>query len=611
MRHGHRWSSTLALLGLVAIGVGSTEAEPPADYRAPDRLIVKFDETARVRVRAGRPVSLADTALLEFERALSSYPNREMKPLAGRSEEAVEQTRLQAEARSGRSLPDLNSYVEIYLGEAATDELLKKLRALEVVETVYRASLPVPPPIDIPPPTPDGDADLIHLDAAPGGIDARDAWTRPGGRGEGVLLIDIEYNWRDTHEDLESALGQQMCFTPGSAEIEHGTAVIGEIAAGDNAYGVTGIANQVDVGLVTHWPTGMSYSVARAIECASGLMGPGDVLLIEAQTYGPRGAFVPPEWDQAEYDAISVATAAGIVVVETAGNGGEDLDDVAFGGAFDRAVRDSGALIVGAGANPWYVDQSDRSRLDFSTYGSRLDLQGWGDDVITTGYGDAFDGGGDPDQYYTELFSGTSSAAPMIAGAAAILQGVQMACGGDPLPLATVRDILVETGSPQIAGPYPGHIGPRPDLRAALMRIDVDNDTDGWAECQGDCDDDAAATHPGATETNDGLDNQCPGEVGYGIVDETSGVSSFLNPSNKTEYSWTQQPGAASYEVARSSSADFSSDCARWETAATSIVDAVDPPAGSAFFYLNRPLTPFPGSWGEISAGSERTGPCL
>ena len=35
-------------------------------------------------------------------------------------------------------------------------------------------------------------------------------------------------------------------------------------------------------------------------------MGPGDVLLIEAQTYGPNnGAFVPPEWDQAEFDPIT------------------------------------------------------------------------------------------------------------------------------------------------------------------------------------------------------------------------------------------------------------------------------------------------------------------
>jgi hypothetical protein len=179
------------------------------------------------------------------------------------------------------------------------------------------------------------------------------------------------------------------------------------------------------------------------------------------------------------------------------------------------------------------------------------------------------------------------------------------------LPPTTVREILIETGLPEVVGPYPGHIGPRPDLRAALMRVDVDDDTDGWAECQGDCDDDAAATHPGAAETNDGLDNQCPGEPGYGVADETSGISGFLGPSNKTAYSWTEQPGATSYEVARSSGAEFSSDCARWETATTSIIDAADPPPGVAFFYLNRPLMPFPGSWGQTASGAERAGLCL
>ena len=606
MRFRHAWVTTLVPLLLAAIGSGTIGAAAPDHYRAPDRLIVKFNDAARVRLRSGSPRSLAGTSLGQFKRALSSYSDHELRALTGRSEQAVDRTRLQAEMRSGRALPDMNSYFEIYLDEPVPDELLEKLLALDIVETVYRASLPVPHPIDIPPPTPDGEVWQIYLDPAPEGIDARDAWTRPGGRGEGVLLIDIEYNWRDTHEDLESALGRQMCFTTDSLEIEHGTAVIGEIAAGDNAYGLTGIANQVDLGLVTHWPVGMSYNVARSIECATGLMGPGDVLLIEAQTYGPLGNFVPPEWDQAEYDAISIASAAGIVVVETAGNGNADLDDPAFGGAFDRDVRDSGALLVGAGADFYYTDQPDLSRLDFSTYGSRVDLQGWGDDVVSTGYGDAFDGDGDPNQYYTDLFSGTSSAAPMVAGGAAILQGVQMACGGDPLSPATVRDILVETGTPQVPGPYPGHIGPRPDLRAALMRIDVDNDMDGLAECQGDCDDAVAATYPGANETNDGLDNQCPGEPGHGSVDETSGDSSFHDPSSTDEYSWTAQPGAATYEVARSSNAEFTTDCARWETAASSIIDTANPPQGTVFFYLNRPLTPFAGSWGQSTSGAER-----
>jgi len=609
-----RHQATLLAVALIVLfpGFGPTSKTQPAPSRAPDTLIVKFDDAAQVRLRGGRLVSLAGTDLREIDGALLRNQCREVHPLFDRSELAIEATRQEAEARSGRPLPDLNAYFRLVVDDTASTRFLEELRRIGPVQSVYRAPLPQPPPVDIPPPTPDGEPEQVYLDPAPEGIDAEDAWTRPGGRGEGVFLVDIEYDWRDTHEDLESALGQFYCSTPNFAqEIEHGTAVIGEIIGGDNGYGITGIANQVDLGLVTHTPNGSSYNVAQAIECATGLMGPGDVMLVEAQTIGPLGKFVPPEWDQAEFDAISIAAAAGIIVVETAGNGNEDLDDSAFGGAFNRSVRDSGALIVGAGADLWYVDQPDRSRLDFSTYGSRVDLQGWGDDVVTTGYGDAFDGGGDPNQYYTEFFNGTSAAAPMIAGAAAILQGVQTACGGDPLEPATVRDLLVETGSPQVAGPYPGHIGPRPDLRAALIRVDVDNDTDGWAECAGDCDDAVAATHPGASETNDGLDNQCPDEPGHGSVDETSGNSGFHNPTSKSEYSWPAQAGAASYEVARSTTPDFSSGCMSWQTGATVVDDSQIPSSGEVFHYLNRPLTPFAGNWGTRSSGIERFGTCL
>jgi hypothetical protein len=456
----------------------------------------------------------------------------------------------------------------------------------------------------------------LYIDPAPIGIDARWAWTRPGGNGSGIRIVDIEWNWRVTHEDLESTVGTVACFVPGQPELEHGTAVLGELVAGRNGYGVTGIAHAAAVSLVTDWPVGLSYSVARAVECASGLLDPGDVMLIEAQTYGPRDRdgdgtndYVPVEWDAAEYAAISVATASGIVVLEPAGNGAEDLDDPVFGNNFNRAYRDSGAIMVGASSTTWGPGP-DLSRIDFSTYGSRVDIQGWGDDVGTTGYGDYFDGGGDPNQFYTEIFSGTSSATPMGAGAAAAIQGVQKACGGPPLTPAAVRSLLVGTGTPQTTGPYPGHIGPRPNLRAALVRVDQDNDADGFKECQGDCDDARIATHPGAAETNDGVDNQCPGERGHGIADETSGDSGFHNPVDKTEYSWPAQAGATLYRVLRSTRRDFASSCAGWDSGLTKLKDAAVPSAGGAYYYLNRPIAPHIGSWGTNSRGVERIGLC-
>ena len=46
-------------------------------------------------------------------------------------------------------------------------------------------------------------------------------------------------------------------------------------------------------------------------------------------------------------------------------------------------------------------------------------------------------------------------------------------------------------------------------------------------------------------------------DPGYGVIDETSGNSGFHNPTSKSEYSWPPQAGASSYEVARSTIADF------------------------------------------------------
>jgi hypothetical protein len=145
--------------------------------------------------------------------------------------------------------------------------------------------------------------------------------------------------------------------------------------------------------------------------------------------------------------------------------------------------------------------------------------------------------------------------------------------------------------------------------------IDADHDgygTTGGApnDCLGaDCDDADPTIYHGA-EINDGLDNQCPGDPGYGSADETSGNSGFHNPADKTEYSWTAQPGATGYEVARSTLADFSGACTTWATADTWVNDTVEPSPGEVFHYLNRPTAPNMGSWGQDSAGVERTSIC-
>ncbi|MEV7908313.1 S8 family serine peptidase, partial [Streptomyces anulatus] len=75
----------------------------------------------------------------------------------------------------------------------------------------------------------------------------------------------------------------------------------------------------------------------------------------------------------------------------------------------------------------------------------------------------------DPNKTYTPFFSGTSSASAIVAGVVADLQGVAKAASGVLTP-SQVRDTLKLTGTAQPVGD-PHHIGPRPDLHAAIDDI--------------------------------------------------------------------------------------------------------------------------------------------
>jgi PKD repeat protein len=400
-------------------------------------------------------------------------------------------------------MPQLKKWFRITL-EPGTDAaaFIQQLRRLDSVKIAEPVPLPPPPPAI----TPDLTQNQGYLDDAPDGIDARHSWTIAGGDGSGVTIYDIEYNWLQTHEDLSKASGVSLIldegmsnYPPGYHECsydcdapcdrinrEHGTAVLGELIADNDSKGVTGISYSADIGLVPSYVSvdahpGLTFwNPGNAILLAVADGSPGDVILIEQQLpvcgLDPCTAYGPIEWDSPVFNAIETAVGAGFVVVEPAGNGGVDLDQAACNNLFDRNVRDSGAIIVGAGEPPYYGH--DRERLSFSSYGSRVDVQGWGWAVMTTGYGPqdlpyAYINEDDPDNpdfWYTYQFSGTSSASPMVAGAAANLQSIAISEFGEPLTPDQIRSLLVETGSPQL-GDTAENIGPRPNLREAISQL--------------------------------------------------------------------------------------------------------------------------------------------
>ena len=334
--------------------------------------------------------------------------------------------------------------------------------------------------------SPDFTARQGYLDAAPGGVDARFAWTKPGGRGDGLRIIDLEWGWNFSHEDLAVNAGGLLDGS-NDANTHHGTAVMGEIGGDHNTRGIHGISPNARLSAISF--VGNSSSVA--IRKAADRLSAGDIMLLEIHRPGPRHNFqdrddqlgyIAIEWWPDDFAAILYANSRGILVVEAAGNGAEDLDaaiysvrpagfPTAWRNPFNRANPQCGAILVGAGAPPpgthGRTHGADRSRLGFSNYGAAVDVQGWGREVTSTGYGNLFNDS--TNQQYTDIFSGTSSASPIVVGTLACMQGWLRAAGKPLRTPAQARTLLRNFGSPQQdepGRPATQRIGRRPNLRA-------------------------------------------------------------------------------------------------------------------------------------------------
>lgn len=370
---------------------------------------------------------------------------------------------------AGKALPDMASWHSLTLpANADAGAAQAELAALPSVLAAYPAPEAAPPPA-----TPDFTPMQGYQRPAPQGVDADRARADPRSRGAGIRIVDLEYDWNPFHEDLNltwsSDLGGTQFPRNTSFADEHGTAVFGELVADDNGFGVTGgvpDASMFGISPMQRLSSGqVTYRPGAAMSHLATILGPGDVVLIEQQTSGPNGGsrYVPAEWAQSVFDATKLLTQLGVVVVATGGNGGENLDAPEFQGRFNRSVRDSGAIIVGAGSS------ANRSRLSFSVYGSRVDLQGWGQNITTTGSNGNLQGG-NVNVRYTRSFGGTSGAGPIVTGAVAALQSHLKATNRPLWTAKQLGDLLKATGTPQ-GGDTSQRIGPLPDLRAALTSI--------------------------------------------------------------------------------------------------------------------------------------------
>jgi hypothetical protein len=455
-----------------------------------DEIVVKFKEGTHVRLRAGAlqfdPGTLAgnEPALLarhglaaakiagDVKAANALLASVAVERHFARPEADLDREKALGESNLAEELADLNLYFHARVDPNQQVALIDQLDALDSVEVAYAPPKPEDAWADAPPATSSFTGNQAYVNAAPVGIDARYARTVQGGAGLGVKVIDVETGWNFTHEDVPA-----MFTTSGTLGYgEHGVAVMGEIAAGENGYGMIGAASDVKYGVASALNPG--YSVANAVSAACASLSAGDVILIEQHAHGPASGlgctcncgqfeYVAMEYWQAEFDAMHNATALGVNVVEAAGNGSMNLDSAIYGGNFNRAVRDSGAIVVGAGTS-----FGGNAPECWTNYGSRVDVHGWGDSVATLGYGDLamVNGAGDSNQFYTSTFSGTSSASPIAVSAVADVQGARIAHGLGVATTSAMRSLLVSTGTPQAGA---NHIGPLPNLHAALDSLGI------------------------------------------------------------------------------------------------------------------------------------------
>lgn len=186
----------------------------------------------------------------------------------------------------------------------------------------------------------------------------------------------------------------------------HGTHVAGIIGAvGNNGTGIAGVAWRVRLMALRSF-SGATSLVPRAdggdiIECIDYAIAHG-AHIINASFGTESGAVT--RFDPAQFDAMRRARDAGILVVAAAGNDGADLDLLT---QYPASYRLENVLSVGNSTN------RDDHNIGSNFGSGAVELFAPGTDILSTWH--------DPNTLYTTL-SGTSMAAPHVAGALALLK---------------------------------------------------------------------------------------------------------------------------------------------------------------------------------------------
>jgi subtilisin family serine protease len=242
-----------------------------------------------------------------------------------------------------------------------------------------------------------------------------DTYTAPND-GAGVTAFIIDTGIRTTHSDFggRATVGTDTVGDGQNGQDcnGHGTHVAGTV--GGTTYGMAKAVNLVAVRVLSCSGSGTFEGVIAGVDwVTANHSGPS----VANMSLG-GGAF------QAVDDAVAASIASGVTYSLAAGNSAADAC------GFSPA-RTPEAITVGA-------TQIDDNSASFSNFGTCLDI--WAPGVDITSAWNTDDGA-------TNTISGTSMAAPHVAGAAALILSAN--------PAATpqeVRDTMVNNGTPDVVG---------------------------------------------------------------------------------------------------------------------------------------------------------------
>ncbi len=259
----------------------------------------------------------------------------------------------------------------------------------------------------------DTGVDLTHSDLT------ANIWTNPGEiPGD---LIDNDHNgYVDDVHGYDFVNGDA---NP-SDDNSHGTHVAGTIAAGiSNGIGIAGVAPNASImalKFLNSSGAGTTADAVRALDYATN----NGAKVINNSWGGDTGDLTSDPVCQ----AITRALAAGATVVSAAGTPAADLDSGST--SFSPAMCSGDQLTVAA-------TRSDDTLASYSNYGgTTVDLGAPGSGILSTIPSDRY-----------AFFSGTSMAAPHVAGAAAVLLGERPGLS----PSAVRRDLMM--GGVALPGP--------------------------------------------------------------------------------------------------------------------------------------------------------------